>query len=177
MTPIELRCETCSVQKTLTSREVEEFVAACQQGNTERLRCLTCGTSLSRPLQRALDLPSSQAPQTSVIQTRRRHVRLPVDLPAGYQRPDGEQGWGRVKNLSDGGLLLFAHEPLPPSTSLHLQLHAHHGVRSFEGVVVWNAAGPGAGISPIAHGIRFTSPVSEGIAVELFLSESFPHQG
>jgi hypothetical protein len=82
-----------------------------------------------------------------------------------------------VKNLSDGGLLLFAHEPLPPSTSLHLQLHPHHGVRSFEGVVVWNAAGPGAGTSPIAHGIRFTSPVSEGFAVELFLSESFPHQG
>jgi hypothetical protein len=100
-----------------------------------------------------------------------------VDLPADYQRLDGKQGSGQVKNLSDGGLLLLAREPLPPSTSLRLKLHAHHGDRSFEGVVVWSAAGPGAGKSPIAHGIRFTSPVIEGFAVELFLSESFPHQG
>jgi hypothetical protein len=177
MTPIELKCDTCGILRTLTSQEVEEFVAAFQQGNTERLRCLTCGTSLSRPLQRALDLPSAQPPQPPVIQSRRRHVRLPVDLPADYQRPDGEQGSGRVKNLSDGGLLLLAHEPLTPSTSLRLQLHAHHGDRSFEGVVVWNSAGPGAGKSSIAHGIRFTSPVTEGFAVELFLSESFPRRG
>lgn len=177
MTPIELTCETCGVLKTLTAREVVEFVAAFQDGNMERLRCLTCGTSLSRPLQRALNLPWPQAPQSPVIQTRRRHVRLPVDLPVAYQRPGGEEGRGRVKNLSDGGLLLLFREPLPPSTSLRLQLHAHHGMRSFEGVVVWNAAGPGAGKSSIAHGIRFTSPVNEGLAVELFLSESFPRQG
>jgi hypothetical protein len=177
MTPIELRCETCGILRTLTSQEVEVFVAAFQQGNTERLRCVTCGTSLSRPLQRALDLPPPQPPPSPVIQTRRRHVRLPVNLPADYQRPDGEQGSGRVKNLSDGGLLLLTREPLPPSTSLRLQVHAHHGDLFFEGVVVWNSAGPGAAKSSIAHGIRFTSPVTEGFAVELFLSESVPHRG
>ncbi len=177
MTPIELRCESCGAQRSLTSREVEEFVAAFQEGNTERLQCLTCGTSLYRLLQRALDEPSPQLPQSPVTQTRRRHVRLPVDLPADYQRPDGEEGSGRVKNLSDGGLLLLAHEPLPPSTSLRLQLHGHHGDRSLEGVVVWTSAGQGVGKSSIAHGIRFTSPVTEGFAVELFLSESFPRHG
>ena len=176
MTPIELTCETCGVVKTLTPREVEELVAAFQAGSGDRLQCLTCGTSLSRPLQRALNLPSPQAPPSPVIQTRRRHVRLPVDLPVAYQRPGGEAGRGRLKNLSDGGLLLLAHDPLLPSTSLRLQLHAHHGVRSFEGVVVWNGGGPGAEKTSIAHGIRFTSPVTAGLAVELFLSESFPRQ-
>ncbi len=176
MTPIELTCETCGAVKSLTAGEVEEFVAAFREGKGERLRCLTCGMSLTRPLMRALDLPSPQVPPSSAILTRRRHVRLPVDLPVDYQQPGGERVGGRVKNLSDGGLLLLAHEALPPSTPLYLQLHAHHGERSFEGVVVWNAGGPGAGKSSIAHGIRFTSPVTEGFAVELFLSESFPRQ-
>jgi hypothetical protein len=100
-----------------------------------------------------------------------------VDLPVDYQQPGGERGGGLAKNLSDGGLLLLAHVALPPSTPLALQLHAHRVKRSFEGVVVWNDGGRGAGTSSIAHGIRFTSPVVEGFAVELFLSESFPRHG
>ncbi len=146
MTPIELTCEACGVLKTLTLREAEECVAAFREGDGE----------------------------SSAILIRRRHVRLPVDLPADYQRPGGERVGGRVRNLSDGGLLLLAHEALPLSTPLYLQLHAYHGKRSFEGIVAWNAGGPAAGKSSIAHGIRFTSPVTEGFAVELFLSESFP---
>jgi hypothetical protein len=176
MMPIELTCETCGVLKTLTPSEAEEFVAAYRDGNRDRLRCLTCGTSLSRPLQQALDLPSPQAPPSSLSLMRRRHVRLPVDLPVDYQQPGGERAGGRVKNLSDGGLLLLAPEVLPPSTPLSLQVHAQHGERSFEGVVVWNDGGSGTATPSIPHGIRFTSPVTEGFAVELFLSESFPRQ-
>ena len=177
MARLELTCDTCGVSRALTSPEVEELVAAFRKGEGEGLRCPTCGTNMSRPLQRALDLPSPQTPQSSEIRARRWHVRLPLDLPVAYQRPGGERGWGRVKNLSDGGLLLHACEALPPSTSLRLQLHGHQRVHTLEGVVVWNDGGPEGGGSPVAHGVRFTSPVAEGFAVGLFLSESSFSQG
>ncbi len=177
MTSITLTCETCGGRLALTPPELEALVAAFQKGNGERLRCRTCGMSLGRPLQRALNLPAPEAPGASATPLRRRHVRLPFDLPVAYERPGDEKGWGRVKNLSDGGLLLLAREALPPSTPLRLQLQTHHQPLVFEGVVVWNDAGRGAEHSSIAHGIRFTSPVPEGLAVELFLSEALPREG
>ncbi len=133
--------------------------------------------SLARPLQRALNLPTPEAPGASAAPLRRRHVRLPLDLPVAYERPGEEKRWGRVQNLSDGGLLLLAREALPPATPLRLQLQTHHQPLVVEGVVVWNNSMAGAGHSSSAHGIRFTSPVPEGLAVEVFLSEASRREG
>lgn len=174
---VELTCETCGARRPLPPPEVEALVAAFQAGNMERLRCPTCGISLARPLQRALNLPTPEVSPAPEIHTRRRHVRLPFDFPVAYEQPGGERGSGRLKNLSDGGLCMLSDEVLAPATPLRLQLHARARVHVREGAVVWNAAEPGSRKSAIAHGIRFTDPVSEGFAVELFLTESSPRPG
>ncbi len=172
MAALELTCEVCDRSHTFNEREVQELVTAFQQGGGDRLCCPNCGMSLARPLQRALHLVPAEAPPPAGRHIRRRHVRLPLDLPATYQRPGGAEGRGQVKNLSDGGLLLEAPEILPPATHLRLQLHTHQGVRTFEGEVLWNDAERHGNNPPVAHGIRFTGPGVAGLAVDLFMGES-----
>ncbi len=171
MTAITLTCDMCGGSKTFDQREVGALVAAFKQGNGEALRCPTCGTSLARPLQRALNLSPTVGPLPAEGRTRRRHLRLPFDLPTSFWGPEGREGRGQVKNLSDGGLLLVTQEILPPSTHLRLELQARQGGRAFEGAVVWNDAERRSNAPPIAHGIRFAGPVVPGLAVELFMSE------
>ena len=130
--------------------------------------------SLARPLQRTLHLPPPEASPSLETRARRRHVRLPFGRPLAYEQPGGERRQGQLKNLSDGGLCLMSGEILAPGTPLRLQLQARHGVYARPGVVVWNDAGPGSSKSNVAHGIRFTDPVREGFALELFLSASSP---
>jgi PilZ domain-containing protein len=172
MAALELTCEVCNLPHTFNEREVQDLVTAFQQGGGDRLRCSNCGMSLARPLQRALHLVPVEAPLPAGSHIRRRHVRLPLDLPATYQQPGCAEGSGQVKNLSDGGLLLEAPEILPPATHLRLQLHTQQGVRPFEGEVRWNDAERRSNPPPIAHGIRFAGPGVRGLAVELFLGES-----
>ncbi len=172
MASLDLTCEVCGRSLTFNERQLEELFSAFHQGGGERLRCPICGMSLARPLQRALHLVPAVAPLPAGTHIRRRHVRLPLDLPATYQRPGGAEGKGQVKNLSDGGLLLEAPEILPPATHLRLQLHTHQGVRTFEGEVLWNDAERHSDNPPVAHGIRFTGPGVAGLAVELFMGES-----
>ena len=172
VTAITLTCDMCGGSKAFDQREVGALVAAVQQGDGEALRCPTCGTSLARPLQRALNLSPTVRPLPAEGRTRRQHLRLPFDLPASFRGPEGREGWGQVKNLSDGGLLLVTREILPPSTHLRLELQARQGGRAFEGDVVWNDAERRSNAPPIAHGIRFAGPVVSGLAVELFMVES-----
>ncbi len=172
MAPLELTCEVCDRSQTFNERQVQELVSAFQQGGGDQLRCPICGMSLARPLQRALNLVPAEAPLPAGRHIRRRHVRLPLDLPATYQRPGSAEGRGKVKNLSDGGLVLEATEILPPAAHLRLQLQTHHGVRTFEGEVLWNDAERHSDKPSVAHGIRFTSPGVGGLAVELFVGKS-----
>ncbi len=172
MASLELTCEVCERSHTFSEQEIQELVSAFEQGGGDRLRCPICGMSLARPLQRALNLVHPATPLPAGSHIRRRHVRVPLDLPATYQRPGGAEGRGQVKNLSDGGLLLEAPEILPPTTRLQLQLHTHQGTRTFEGEVLWNDAERHSDKPPVAHGIRFTSPGVTGLAVELFMRES-----
>jgi hypothetical protein len=172
MAPLELTCETCDRTHSFNERDVQELVTAFQQGGGDRLRCPTCGMSLARPLQRALKLVPSADSLPAGSHKRRQHVRVPLDLPATYQRPGGAEASGRVKNMSDGGLLLEAPEILPPGTHLRLHLHTHQEVRTFEGKVLWNDAERRGTTPSIAHGIEFTSPGDRGLAVDLFIGES-----
>jgi hypothetical protein len=128
--------------------------------------------NLARPLQRALNLvpPADALPAGS--HKRRQHARVPLDLLATCHRPDGGEARGRVRNLSDGGLLLEASESLPPGTHLRLQLHTHQGVRTFEGEVLWHDAAPHRDQPPVAHGVRFTGPGVRGLAVDVSIGES-----
>ena len=172
MAALELTCEVCERSHPFSEREVQELVTAFQQGGGDRQRCPNCGMSLARRLQRALNLVPVAGPLPAGSHIRREHVRVPLDLPATYQQPGGAEGRGQVKNLSDGGLLLEAPESLPPATHLRLQLHTHQGVRTFEGEVLWNDAERHGHNPPVTHGIRFTSPVVTGLAVDVFIGES-----
>jgi hypothetical protein len=172
MTAITLTCDMCGASKAFDQREVGALVAAFKQGNGKALRCPTCGTSLARPLQRALTLSPTVRLLPAEGRTRRQHLRLPFDLPVSFRAPEGRGGRGQVKNLSDGGLLLVTQEILPPSTHLRLELQTRQGGRAFEGDVVWNDAERRSNAPPIAHGIRFAGPVGSGLAVEVFMVES-----
>jgi hypothetical protein len=174
VTAITLTCDMCGGSKAFDQPEVETLVAAFKQGDGEALRCPACGTSLARPLQRALNLsPTNHLPPTEG-QTRRQHLRLSFDLPASFSTPEGKAGRGQVKNLSDGGLLLVTQEILPPATHLQLDLQTRQGRRAFEGDVMWNDAERRSNAPPIAHGIRFAGPVVPGLAVDLFMLEATP---
>jgi hypothetical protein len=172
VTAITLTCDMCGASKAFDQREVGALVAAVQQGDEEALRCPTCGTSLARALQRALNLSPTVRPLPAEGRTRRQHLRLSFDLPVSFWAPEGREGRGQVKNLSNGGLLLVTREILPLSTHLRLELQTGQGGRAFEGDVVWNDAERRSNAPPIAHGIRFAGPVVPGLAVEFFMVES-----
>lgn len=174
MAHVELVCDICRLPRTVDQHEVDGLIAAVQQG--EQIRCGGCGASLNGPFQRTLGLALPEGGPSQQYRTRRRCVHLPLNLAATYQPPGGKEGSGRVKNLGDGGLLLLAPEELSPPTLLGLWLHTRRGERRLEGVVVWNDAAR-APIKPTTrHGIRLTTPVAPGMAVDLYLTEHLSGQ-
>ena len=127
---------------------------------------------MAKPLQRTMTLPPHDHPFPAEDWTRRWHARFSFDLQANVRTPEGRVSEGRVKNLSDGGLLLLTQEIFPPSTPLRVDLRTRVGVGSFEGEVRWNNAERRANVPPIAHGIQFAGPVVEGLAVEVLILEA-----
>lgn len=172
MAPVELVCDICRLPRTVDQHEVDRLIAAIEQGG--QIRCGGCGASLNGPFQRTLGLALPEGGPSQQNRTRRRYVRLPLDLAATYQPPGGKEGSGRVENLGDGGLLLLAPEELSPPTPLGLSLHTRRGDRRLEGVVVWNDAARAPIKPPIRHGVRLTTPVVTGTAVDLYLTEHLP---
>ena len=169
-----LTCDMCGSSQTFDQREADALIAALRNGDNKALRCVSCGTSLARPLQRALSRLPHDHPFPVEDWTRRRHARFHFDLQASVRTPEGRVSEGQVKNLSDGGLLLVSPEIFPPSTALRMELRTRQGRRTFEGEVRWNNAERRANFPPIAHGIQFTGPVVQGLAVELFILEAMP---
>jgi len=163
-----LTCDRCGSPQTFDQAEVEALLAAFQRGDTEALRCPTCGASLAGPL-RAMNLPPHDHPFPAEDWTRRRHARFSLNLQASVRTPEGGVSQGRVKNLSDGGLLLLTPEIFPPSTPLRVELRTRQGGRTFEGEVRWNNAQRRANVPPIAHGIQFAGPSVQGLAVAVLL--------
>ena len=174
MTAITVTCDMCKNSQTFDQAGVPALIAARQHGDNEALRCPTCGTSLARHLQRAMNRPPNDHPFPAEDWTRRLHARFRFDLQANVRTPEGRVSEGQVKNLSDGGLLLLIPEILPASTPLRLELRTRQGGRTFEGEVRWNNAERRANVPPIAHGIQFAGPVVRGLAVALLLEAAPP---
>ena len=164
----------CVRWRPYTEHEVKALVIAFEQGDAERLRCPTCGSSLARPLQRRLNLSPPLRPPAAEGWPSRRHARFPFDLQASFREPGGQEGWGQVKNLSDGGLLLLTQEIFPSCTPLRMELRTRQGVRTFKGEVRWNDATRRSDVPPIAHGIQFAAPVARGLTVDLFIRGARP---
>ncbi len=105
-----------------------------------------------------------------IVECRRRHLRLPLDLPVTFQQIDGSshiQG-GTIENLSDTGLMLRAAEPLLPGTSLALFVASSDGKLSLEGEVVWSRR---VGPDQAQIGVLLQPSPSKGFARQLFIQE------
>ena len=100
---------------------------------------------------------------------RRRHVRLPVLLPAVGRMMDvqSDEIRGTVRNVSAGGILAEFPVEMPAGKPVHVVLSSRRGPVEVEGKVVW-VRGVGLGIH---HGIAFPEPKARDFALDLFLAE------
>lgn len=106
----------------------------------------------------------------AILECRRRHLRLPLDLPVTFQQIDGSshiQG-GTIENLSDAGLMLRAAEPLLPGASLALSVASSDGKVSLEGKVVWSRR---VGPDQAQIGVLLQPSPGKGFARQLFIQE------
>jgi c-di-GMP-binding flagellar brake protein YcgR len=109
------------------------------------------------------------------IQHRRRHVRLPIELPVKFHCLEGQSDSveGKTRNLSDSGLMLLAKEPLPPGTSVRLRLFCSDRDVPLSGQVVWSRQLPD---HRAQTGIQFHPFPGDGFASRLFIREFLKQQ-
>jgi hypothetical protein len=106
----------------------------------------------------------------AILECRRRHLRLPLDLPVTFEQIEGPshvQG-GTIENLSDTGLMLRAAEPLLPGSSLALSVASSDGKVSLAGKVVWSRR---IGPDQAQIGILLQPSPGNGFARQLFIQE------
>lgn len=107
---------------------------------------------------------------STIVECRRRHLRLPLDLPVTFQQlgGSGPVRGGTIHNVSDTGLLLTAAEPLVPGSTLTLSLSSSTGEISLAGKVVWSQR-----IDPheAQTGILLEPSPGNGFARQLFIQE------
>ena len=84
-------------------------------------------------------------------------ARFSADLPVAYRVPNqaGLPRWGRIENVSRGGMLLSLDERLQPGTRLTVTWQIASEDLTVEGTIVW--VEPREGGTPIRHGFRFTT--------------------
>lgn len=99
---------------------------------------------------------------------RRRHLRLPLPIPVRFHLPDHQDRIfaGRTQNLSDSGLMLVAGDPLPPGSTISLELLFKDTEVSLEGEVIWSRR---SDPSVAQSGIQFRFPPDQGFANQLFM--------
>lgn len=108
-------------------------------------------------------------------ETRRRHVRLPIELPVRFHFSDAPRNSveGKTRNLSDSGLMLLTTEPLQPGVSVTMKLSCSDREIPLSGQVVWSQ--PLAATR--AHtGIQFHPFPGEGFASRIFMREFLKDQ-
>ncbi len=100
----------------------------------------------------------------------RRHHRYKYDGPVSYRRL-GPSTSGRVRNISEGGLMVELPEPLPPGTPLDLDIPLGEGSIHAEVEVVWSQDSPN-GSYP--HGCKFTQLKLDGrMALAVFIGKIY----
>lgn len=89
-------------------------------------------------------------------QRKRRHPRLVYDGPVVISRPFGPATVGRIRNLSEGGLMVEFANHYPSGTSLELVISMEGKSIAAEAKVVWSRGSPGQPDSAYQHGLEFT---------------------
>lgn len=100
----------------------------------------------------------------------RSHARFPVSLPVtsrAAQSP-GEAIHGTAWNISCGGLMAEFPLQMVPGSMLGLTLKTPWGPLGLEAKVVWTVVAEGK----IRHGVAFSEPIEQEMAVDLFVAAS-----
>jgi type IV pilus assembly protein PilZ len=94
----------------------------------------------------------------------RRYQRAPLDVPVEFAAKGGdERHQGRSKDISVGGMFVFAQSPLPFGAELvvYVVLPGQKAPFALNGVVRWSRTGEGMGIQFGLMGARETHAITE----------------
>ena len=100
----------------------------------------------------------------------RRHARFPVSLPLTSRASQfpGEGIHGTAWNISCGGLMAEFPVQMVSGSMLGLTLKTPWGPLALEAKVVWTVVAEGK----ILHGVTFSEPIEQDLAVDLFVAAS-----
>jgi len=99
-------------------------------------------------------------------QRKRRHPRLVYDGPVVISRSFGPATLGRIRNLSEGGLMVEFANQYPSGTQLELVISLEGKSIRAEAKVIWSRGSPGQPDSAYQHGLEFIH-LELGAKVEL----------
>jgi hypothetical protein len=107
------------------------------------------------------------------MQERRRHRRYTFDGSVTYRRL-GPDTTGRIRNLSEGGLLVELPELLSPGTQLDLIISVDDRSVRAEAEVVWAQELPPTPAGSYRHGVKFTRfELQDRLTWAVFIAKAF----
>jgi hypothetical protein len=104
---------------------------------------------------------------------RRRHRRYAYEGPVVYQRL-GPATPGRVRNLSEGGLLVDLPERFPPGTQLNLDLSLGDRSIHAEVEVAWSTDPQEGSVTSYPHGVKFIRlELQDRLSLAVFIAKVY----
>lgn len=105
--------------------------------------------------------------------TERRHPRHPYTGPVAY-RELGPTRMGRIRNLSQGGVMVELAELHPPGTAFDLVIHLDQRSIHPQAEVIWSQNPSDGAKRGYLHGLRFTRlDLQDRLTLELFVALAF----
>ncbi len=107
------------------------------------------------------------------MEERRRHRRYTYDGSVTYRRL-GPDTTGRIRNLSEGGLLVELPELCSPGTALDLVISAGDRTVRAEVEVAWSQELPVTPAGAYRHGVKFTRfELQDRLTWAVFIAKAF----
>ncbi len=116
------------------------------------------------------DMSWEKATEETAPTTERKHPRYPYAAPVTY-RELGPAKTGRVRNVSEGGLMVELPERYPPGTAFDLLIPLDQRTIHPQAEVVWSQRSSDETTTTYLHGLRFTRlELQDRLTLELFLA-------
>ena len=101
----------------------------------------------------------------------RRHHRYPYDAPVILRHLEPDKA-GRIRNISEGGLMVELPELFPPRTPLALFIRLGEKSVRTEAEVVWSQEFPDPAGTSYRHGLKITQlELQDRLILELFTAK------
>ncbi|MFQ5658400.1 MAG: PilZ domain-containing protein [Candidatus Methylomirabilales bacterium] len=101
----------------------------------------------------------------------RKHPRYAYDAPVIYRRL-GPANTGRIRTLSEGGLMAEFPELLPRGTHLDLLISLREGFVRADATVAWSQESPPESATSHPHGLEFTwLELQHRLSLKAFIAE------